>query len=190
MHEYEAMICCALFAALLTLTCWPWRRLLSRRASPLAWRPDATLMNGPSHPGFSLSARARSIGYAVEGLWYLVRHEHNAWIHLAASAAAIGAGLMLHISLSDWRWLILSIGLVWAAEAGNTAIEQLCNLVHQARHPTVKRVKDVAAGAVLLCAIAAAAIGAMTLGGVDKFRLDVGFPQSPTHLGSARQWRA
>jgi len=170
------MICCTIFAALLTLACWPWRRLLSRRASPLAWRPDATLMNGPSHPGFSLSARARSIGYAVEGLWYLVRHEHNAWIHLAASAAAIGAGLMLHISLSDWRWLILSIGLVWAAEAGNTAIEQLCNLVHQARHPTVKRVKDVAAGAVLLCAIAAAAIGAMTLGPYFSAGSEAPFP--------------
>jgi diacylglycerol kinase len=73
-------------------------------------------------------------------------------------------------------WLILSIGLVWAAEAGNTAIEQLCNLVHQARHPTVKRVKDVAAGAVLLCAIAAAAIGAMTLGPYFSAGSEAPFP--------------
>ena len=105
----------------------------------------------------------RSFGYAAEGLRFLFRHEHNAWIHLAASASAIGAGLTLHISLADWRWLILSIALVFAAEAGNTAIEQLCNLVHPARHPVVKRIKDVAAGAVLLCAMGAAAIGALTL---------------------------
>ena len=61
----------------------------------------------------------------------------------------MSAGLALRISLADWRWLILSIALVLAAEAGNTAIEQLCNLVHPARHPIVKRIKDVAASAVL-----------------------------------------
>jgi diacylglycerol kinase len=66
--------------------------------------------------------------------------------------------ITLRISLSDWRWLILSVVIVLATEAGNTAIEQLCNLVHPARHPIVKRVKDLAAGSVLL-----RAIGTMTL---------------------------
>lgn len=155
------MICCTLLAALLGLACWPWRWLVSSRTSPLAWRPHARATT--ERCGFSLSARMRSFGYAAEGLHYLFRHEHNAWVHLIASAAAIGAGITLRISLSDWRWLILSIVIVLAAEAGNTAIEQLCNLVHPARHPIVKRVKDVAAGSVLLCAIGAAAIGATTL---------------------------
>lgn len=155
------MICCTFLAALLGAICWPWRRFFLARPSPLAWRPHAQTIVAPT--GFSLSARLRSFGYAAEGLRFLFRHEHNAWIHLAASASAIGAGLTLHISLADWRWLILSIALVFAAEAGNTAIEQLCNLVHPARHPVVKRIKDVAAGAVLLCAMGAAAIGALTL---------------------------
>lgn len=155
------MICCTLLAALLGTAYWPWRRFFSPRTSPLAWRPHARVMVGQS--SFSLSARLRSFGFAAEGLRYLFRHEHNAWIHLSASTAVIGAGLTLRVSLSDWRWLIFSIVLVLAAEAGNTAIEQLCNLVHPARHPIVKRVKDVAAGAVLLCAIGAAMIGAATL---------------------------
>lgn len=155
------MICCTLLAALMGAVCWPWRRFVLARTSPLTWRPHARTIAGP--PEFSLSARLRSFGYAAEGLRYLFRYEHNAWIHLGASAAAMSAGLALRISLADWRWLILSIALVLAAEAGNTAIEQLCNLVHPARHPIVKRIKDVAASAVLLCAMGAAAIGAMTL---------------------------
>lgn len=155
------MICCTLIAALLSIACWPWRWFVSPRLSPLAWRPYAHAT--AVRTGFNLSARIRSFGYAVEGLRWLFRHEHNAWIHLAASTVVIGLALTLRVSLSDWRWLILSIGLVLTAEAGNTAIEQLCNLVTPGRHPVVKRIKDVAAGSVLLCAIAAAAIGAATL---------------------------
>lgn len=155
------MICCTFLAALLSAIWWPWRRFVLARPSALAWRPHARAIVAPTR--FSLSARLRSFGYAAEGLRYLFRHEHNAWVHLAVSSSAMGAGLALHISLADWRWLILSIALVLAAEAGNTATEQLCNLVHPARHPVVKRVKEVAAGAVLLCAMGAAAIGALTL---------------------------
>ena len=156
------MVCCMIVAALLALVGWPMRRLASGRASPLAWRPHApaTLRSGGS---FSLAARIRSVGFAAEGVRDLFRHEHNAWLHLLASALAVAAGLMLRIDPADWRWLILSIALVWAAEAGNTAVEQLCDLVHPGRHPVVKRVKDLAAGAVLICAAAAALIGAATL---------------------------
>ena len=62
------------------------------------------------------------------------------------------------MSLTDWRWLILAIALVFATEGLNSAIEQLCDHLHPARHPAIGTVKDVAAGAVLVCAIAAALI--------------------------------
>ena len=57
---------------------------------------------------------------------------------------------------------MLAIALVFTAEALNTAIEQVCNLVSPRPDPVVKVVKDVAAGAVLVCAVAAAAIGVAT----------------------------
>jgi diacylglycerol kinase (ATP) len=74
----------------------------------------------------------------------------------------VTAAIVMHVSVADWRWLILSITIVLAAEAGNSAIEQLCDLLHPGQHPAIKRVKDLAAGGVLLCAVAAALIGAAT----------------------------
>lgn len=114
-------------------------------------------------PGGWLSRRLRSFVYAVRGLHYVLRHEANARIHLAAALGTAAAGLLLRISAADWRWLILGVGLVWAAEALNTAIERLCDVVSPGPDETVRIVKDVAAGAVLVCALTAAAIGAATL---------------------------
>ncbi len=156
------MICCTLIAALLALLTWPIRRLAGGRASPLAWRPYEA-GDTVATTGFSLAARGRSIGFAARGVRDLFRYEHNAWVHLGAAVLVVLAGLVLHVPPADWRWLILAIALVWAAEAGNTAVERLCDLVHPGHHPVVKRVKDLAAGAVLICAAAAALIGAATL---------------------------
>lgn len=156
------MICCTLIAALLGILAWPVRRWVGHSASPLAWRPHAAQTAVPPER-FSIAARARSIGFAVEGVRYLFRHEHNAWVHLGAAALVATSGLLLEVSANDWRWLILSIALVWAAEAGNTAVEQLCDLVHPGRHAVIKRVKDLAAANVLICALAALLIGTATL---------------------------
>lgn len=156
------MICCTLIAALLGILAWPVRRWVGHGASPLAWRPHA-VQTVLATERFSIAARARSIGFAVEGVRYLFRHEHNAWVHLGAAAMVATSGLLLRVSADDWRWLILSIALVWAAEAGNTAIEQLCDLVHPDRHAVIKRVKDLAAANVLICAVAAMLIGTATL---------------------------
>ena len=58
---------------------------------------------------------------------------------------------------------MLAIALVWVAEAFNTAIEQLGDAITIEREPRIGFAKDIAAGAVLVTAIAAAAIGALTL---------------------------
>ncbi len=106
----------------------------------------------------------RSFVYAGRGLRSLVRTEHNAWLHLAATGLVIAAGFALMISVDDWRWLTLAIALVWIAEAFNTAIEELCDRITDAFDPAIGRVKDLAAGAVLLASIGAAIIGILTLG--------------------------
>ncbi len=70
---------------------------------------------------------------------------------------------LLVISASDWRWIVLAIGLVWVAEALNTAVEQLGDAISLERDPRIGFAKDVAAGAVLVAALVAALIGALTL---------------------------
>lgn len=117
-----------------------------------------------TRPGFRISARLKSFTYAAKGLRALLETEHNARIHLVASILVIACGLLLRISAGHWRWLVLAIALVWFAEMVNTAIEELCDRLCPDFDPAIGRIKDLAAGAVLIAAIAAAFIGLLTLG--------------------------
>jgi diacylglycerol kinase (ATP) len=106
-----------------------------------------------------VKARLRSVTYAAQGIRTLIREEHNARLHLAATLVVLLAAWRLRCTGEEWRWLVLAIGLVWMAETFNTALETLCDLVQPDFHPQVKRIKDVAAGAVLMAALTAALIG-------------------------------
>jgi diacylglycerol kinase (ATP) len=110
---------------------------------------------------FSVVERVRSFGHALRGLGFMLKRQHNAWIHLGVTVAVIAAGFVLQIAAHDWRWIVLAIALVWVAEIVNTAFEHLCNVVQPDFHASVKLAKDVAAGAVLVAAVAAAIIGVM-----------------------------
>jgi diacylglycerol kinase (ATP) len=110
---------------------------------------------------FEFTGRIRSFKYAFRGLWLMIRSQHNAWIHGAATLSVIGLGIAFHISGPEWCWIILAIAAVWMAEALNTAFEFLADVTTKEFHPVVEQSKDVAAGAVLVTAIAAAAIGAI-----------------------------
>jgi diacylglycerol kinase (ATP) len=70
-------------------------------------------------------------------------------------------GCWLHVTLKQWILLVLAIGLVHAAEAFNTAIEEIVNFISPQQHPSAGKIKDLAAGAVLITAVTAAIIGAL-----------------------------
>jgi diacylglycerol kinase (ATP) len=93
----------------------------------------------------------------------MLRTQHNAWLHAAASVAVGAAGVAFEVSAEDWRWLLVAVAIVWVAEAMNTAFEHLCDVVSPEFHVSVMRSKDVAAGAVLICAVGAAGLGLLTL---------------------------
>lgn len=112
---------------------------------------------------FTVAARLKSFAYAFAGFAFMLRTQHNAWLHLVATIIVITAGFALNVSSDDWRWLIAAITLVWLAEAMNTAFEHLCDVVQPEFHVSVQRSKDIAAGAVLVCVIGAAGLGAITL---------------------------
>ncbi len=113
--------------------------------------------------GFTVSARLKSFVFAFAGLGFMLRTQHNAWLHAVASLVVIGVGIGLRVSLADWRWLVVAMAMVWVAEAFNTAVEYVCDVVSPGYAVAVKHAKDIAAGAVLICAIAAVFIGAFTL---------------------------
>lgn len=93
------------------------------------------------------------------GVLRMIRCQHNAWIHAVATLVVLGAAFLLRVSAGDWCWIILTISIVWTAEALNTAFEFLADAASPEFHPLVRDAKDVAAGAVLLTAIAAGIIG-------------------------------
>ncbi|WP_455673107.1 diacylglycerol kinase family protein [Phocaeicola sp.] len=106
-----------------------------------------------------LQKRIKSFAYAFKGIGSFLPKEHNAWIHCTAILIVTIAGFTLSITRMEWVAVVLCFGVVLAAEAFNTAIERLVNLVSPDFHPIAGDVKDVAAGAVLICAIAAAIVG-------------------------------
>jgi diacylglycerol kinase (ATP) len=101
----------------------------------------------------------RSFGYAIRGIVMLVAWQANARIHALATVTVLALGFFFHIERWEWCAVVGVIGLVWAAEGLNTAIEALTDLVSPGAHPLAGRAKDIAAGAVLCAAISAVVIG-------------------------------
>jgi len=112
----------------------------------------------PARP-FQFTNRIRSFYHAICGILRMIRCQHNAWIHAFATLAVLFAAFFFRISGADWCWIILAISMVWTAEALNTAFEFLADAASPGFHPLIRRAKDVAAGAVLITAIAAVIIG-------------------------------
>lgn len=108
---------------------------------------------------YRLGALVAAFRYAFAGLWHLVRTQRNAQIHLLAGACALALGAVLRIERWEWVALTLTIALVLAAEGFNTALEAAVDLTTTHYHPLAQVAKDVAAGTVLLCAIASIVVG-------------------------------
>ena len=105
------------------------------------------------------SREAESFACAFRGIAALLKSEVHARIHLVATVAVIVLGWWFAITPGEWIAVVLSIGLVWVAEALNTAIEYVADLAHPDEHPEVKKLKDLAAAAVLCASIAALVVG-------------------------------
>ena len=109
--------------------------------------------------GFTIQKRLKSFVYAFNGIKLLIKNEHNAWIHCFATVYVITCGFLLNISNTEWIAICIVIGAVFAAEAINSSIETLADFVSPDYNEAIKHTKDLAAGAVLQMAIAAAIVG-------------------------------
>jgi len=108
--------------------------------------------------------RSQSFRFAFTGWWYVVRSQHNAWIHALASIVVILLGLWLRLIPRDWAVIILSVALVWAAEFLNTALEAVVDLASPEQHELARIGKDVGAAAVLIAAGSSVLIGILIIG--------------------------
>lgn len=109
-------------------------------------------------------ARVRCFVDAARGLCAVFVTQANAKIHAVATVLVVGAGFFCGLTRIEWALVVGAIALVWTAEAINTAIESIVDLVSPERHPLAGRAKDAAAGAVLAAAIGAVVISVCVFG--------------------------
>jgi diacylglycerol kinase len=101
-----------------------------------------------------LKKRLNSFRYAIAGIVSMVGSQPN-----VVAVLVVGAGFYFDLTRNEWCLVSLAITTVLAAEGFNTALEHLTDLVSPEHHPLAGKTKDVAAGAVLLAALGAAAVG-------------------------------
>ena len=112
---------------------------------------------------FSATRLRASFAYALRGVVRLLAREPNARLHLLAAAGVLALASWLQLPARDFAVLALSIGAVLLAEGLNSALEALADRVSPEHDAAIARAKDLAAGAVLLMAIAAATVGLLLL---------------------------
>ncbi|MBI2018827.1 diacylglycerol kinase family protein [Candidatus Daviesbacteria bacterium] len=100
-----------------------------------------------------------SFKYALEGIVTALKEEPNLKIHFFISVLTLTLSYFLQISRQDWINIILVIGFVFAVEFTNTAIEATVDAFTESKHPGAKLAKDISAGAVLVAAVTAIALG-------------------------------
>ena len=106
----------------------------------------------------------KSFQYAVTGLRHLLTSEPNARFHLLATILVMVLYFVLPINLLECCILLICIGLVWMAEAFNSAIERIADRITLDQDPMIKKTKDLAAAGVLLASAVALIVGLMIIG--------------------------
>lgn len=111
-----------------------------------------------------LKNRIASFKWAFNGFKILYSEETNAKIHLIATVIVVCLGIFFEISRYEWIAILIVVGMVISAEIINTSIEHLADFVSKEKRPAIKKVKDLAAAAVLFNAIIAALVGIIIFG--------------------------
>lgn len=94
-----------------------------------------------------------SFNRAIDGLVYCFRTQRNLRIHFLAAFLVLALSLGLHLTKTEFLFVVLAIVLVLVTETLNTALEAAIDLFSPRYHPLAAVAKDVAAGAVLLAAV-------------------------------------
>jgi diacylglycerol kinase len=101
----------------------------------------------------------KSVSYAANGFSQMLKTERNVRIQLALAVLILLAGLLCGLGRMEWALITFCVGLVFVAEALNTAIEKLADALHPGLDPKIALVKDLAAAAVLIAAVSAGLVG-------------------------------
>jgi len=110
-------------------------------------------------PRRNLRSFLSGFAYALQGLLEAIRTQFNIRFHFVATVVVLGMGFYFDLSIFEWCFILLSIGLMLTAELLNTAIEYLTDFVSPEYNDLAGKVKDIAAAAVLCAALVSAVVG-------------------------------
>jgi diacylglycerol kinase (ATP) len=105
--------------------------------------------------------RLKSVKYAFKGAFLLVTTENSIKVQFCIGILMSLLGFYYQISTTEWILQILCIALIMGLEGMNTAIEEIADFIHPEYHTKIGLIKDLAAGAVFIFAIAASIIGCL-----------------------------
>ena len=107
------------------------------------------------------------MGFALKGAIKLITTEHSVMVQFSIGVLMVVAGIYFNITMTEWLFQTLAIGLVLSIEGLNTAVEKIADFIHPNYHEKIGFIKDIGAGAVFFAAMTAIAIGLMIY--VPKF---------------------
>ena len=105
--------------------------------------------------------RIKSVGYAFKGAFLLITTEASVKVQFFIGVIMTALGIYFNLSTTEWIIQIITIALIMALEGLNTAIEEIADFIHPEHHKKIGLIKDLAAGAVFIFAIAAVIIGCL-----------------------------
>lgn len=102
-----------------------------------------------------IRGRVRGGVIALKGAFRFVTTEHSGMVQITLAVILTIAGFYYDISKTEWMFHVIALGMVLSAEALNTAIEAICDFIHEDHHEKIGIIKDTAAGGVWFAAMTA-----------------------------------
>lgn len=103
------------------------------------------------------------LGFAADGVRAAWREERSFRTQATMALLLVPVMLVVQPALIWWALVIITCGLVLAAELVNTALEHLIDHLHPEIHPSIRIAKDCAAGAVLVLSVSALCVAGLML---------------------------
>jgi diacylglycerol kinase (ATP) len=134
-------------------------------SAPVRERPPARVEPPPPPPRRPAPTIVETFNYAFQGVIHVLRTQRNMRVHVAIAAVVLIVAIILGVSRLELIALLLSIAFVLITEMINTAIEGAIDVATTSFDPMAKLAKDIAAGAVLIAAVNAIAVGYLVFSG-------------------------
>ena len=106
-----------------------------------------------------ITNRMNGVKYAVKGALILLKTESSIQAQFSIAIVLTCAGFYFNISATEWMFQVLAIGIIMSIEGVNTAVEEIADFIHPDFHHKIGLIKDIAAGAVFIAALAGLIVG-------------------------------